>query len=204
MNADDRRLSDDWPRILREKGVIQEFGAGDPHVMYEGGKIHSDFSFNINALLADQPLLDSLLGALLEEWRMGNESADAVCSHTPYGGPLAETLGKIAGKPAYLYRSETSTWENGGPAANSSCIVVGDDVLTGGRLTRLVTAVRDKSARVLEPAIVLADLTSDWKRDFAVLSGVRHTIHKWSPEDCPLCRRGSSPMRRIDLMHYKR
>lgn len=158
----DKELSPEWVKILKEKGIIQKFQEEDPyHVIYEGGKIHSDVSFNINKILADQSLLNAVLEALFREWcKHYNELPDAICSHTPYGRPLAELLGALLKKPVYIYISETSLWEGGEPPFNSRCIIVGDDVLTGGRLTCLTKAIEEVSAAVMEPALVLADLST--------------------------------------------
>jgi hypothetical protein len=204
MDDGNKTLSADWEQSLRELGVIQEFSPPDPHVMYEGGKVHSDFSFNVNALIANQILMTAVLRALLQEWSKAGDLPDAVCSHTPYGGPLAEAMAKIAGTTAYTFRSESSTWERAGPPAGSKCLIMGDDVLTGGRLTALVNQVRSQSAIVLKPLIVLADLSSQWQPGLPVLRVIRRVIPLWTADDCPLCRSGSIPRRRVDLVGFQR
>lgn len=203
IHQGDCDLSSEWAKILQAKGIIQIFETGSPHhVMYEGGKLHSDVSFNINKLLADRRLLDAVTQALLREWSKRNHALpDAVCSHTPYGRPLAESLGTCLKKPVYIYVSETSLWEESrAPPPHSKCIIVGDDALSGGRLTRLATATGAVSAMVIEPALVLADLSHDWERSFSVLAAFKRKASLWSPDNCPLCRLGSIPRRRIDLM----
>ena len=139
--------------------------------------------------MGNEVLLDALLSALVQEW-MNDVSAipDVICSHIPYGKPLAEKIGKLISRPVYIYDDK------------AGCLVIGDDVLTGGRFTRLVGKIQEHEAKVLQPVIVLADLSSNWKRDFSLLYVLRKSINKWTLEECPLCHHGSTPRRRIDLI----
>jgi IMP dehydrogenase/GMP reductase len=79
-------------------------------------------------------------------------------------------------------------------------LVVADEVLTGGRMSRLIASLDAQRVQFGTHVVALADFGSPTLRlGRPVVSVVTEKIPLWTPSDCPMCAAGSCGKRRIEL-----
>jgi hypothetical protein len=194
-------LNESWLDRLREEKIVESYLDSVVHVAYEGGKLHSDTSFNINKLLLRDDLLIQFCASLKEKHGCATASGvDAVVSHAPYGAAIAETMANQMSCKSYVFEPDNGTWLAGKPQPGATSLVVSDDVISGGRLRKTRLELNQLGVNVRLPLMSLADLSRPGAVDLPLLTVVKLDATFWSPEDCPLCKRGSVAKRRIDLL----
>jgi hypothetical protein len=190
-----------WTDVLVAEKVLQRFSIAGPHVIYDGGELHSNVALNINRLLTKPARLESLCQDILDSLPEGlARSVDVVSTHCPYGGPVATVVAKLLGVCAHLFDPATGDWTPSPPPTGRRSLVVSEEILTASRMKRLLQELDRLSVPVMPVLGVLADFASpDLVLEQSVIACVREPIQLWSRSGCPLCAAGSPPRRRLDL-----
>ncbi len=204
MIAEASRITLDrsWRQQLAEAGIFQKFSVPGPHVVYEGGALHSDTALNVHRLFSAPETLNGMCSALLRALPPRcSDGVSLVVSHPPYGEPIAKKFADLLGCKAVIVPDDPSdspsTWSN---SIGERVLVVTDEVLTGGRMTRLISFLDSMGVASGTHVIALADFGAPSLRlGRSVVSAISEKIPLWSPSDCPMCAAGSCGKRRIEL-----
>jgi orotate phosphoribosyltransferase len=191
-----------WLNYLTDIKVVHVFDEAAPeHVATEGKELHSDTLININAILSSNALLRSLCTSLCEALSSSAlAKVEVVVSHEPNGRAIAHEFGSIINRPCGLFDPDSGKWSFSQPRQAQTCLLVLDDLISGGRLRKTQRAIEASGGLVLLPSLCLADLSGgDQNADYSILSAIALAAKFWSPEECPMCKRGSISRHRLDL-----
>lgn len=75
-------------------------------------------------------------------------------------------------------------------------LVVEDVVTTGDTTRKTIEALEEKGARVLPVIVALVNRSGMTNLDGRkIVAFIDHPMPMWEPEECPLCKQGSEPLR---------
>jgi hypothetical protein len=170
--------------------------------MYEGGAIHSDTALNVPRLFSQPALLKSMCEDLLSSLpQPAFRDIGLVVTHLPYGADIARCFSELISCSYVVFDGQALVDPT--PLitlGQKKCLVVTDDILTGGRMRALLSFLEAAQISTCESVIALADFASfNCLPTKQVVSCIREPIALWKAEECMLCAHGSIPRRRIDL-----
>jgi hypothetical protein len=200
--AEDAHLTLDrtWRSRLEGLNILQKFSASGPHVMYEGGAIHSNTALNVHRLFGDPSTLEALCRDLLNALPLATRrTIGLVVTHPPYGEPIARCFSHLL-SCGYVTADAANVVQPLSLERDKQCLIVADEILSGGRMTSLLHKLAELSVPCAESVIALADFSPQSLRlTRQVVSAIREPIPLWPQASCPLCSQGSCAKRRIEL-----
>jgi orotate phosphoribosyltransferase len=188
-------MSEDLLSSFRERGALLE-----GHFRLSSG-LHSARYLQCALVLQDPQLathLGAQLGALLRPL-LGGVTPGAVVAPALGGVVVAHEVARALGcRGLFTERQDGGmTLRRGFALAASEPVVVVEDVITTGKSTReVLAAVVERGARVLAVGS-LVDRSGGAELDLGVprRSLLTLEVPSFTPEDCPLCRAGSTPVK---------
>ncbi|HSP06024.1 MAG TPA: phosphoribosyltransferase family protein [Acidobacteriota bacterium] len=196
-------MATDWTDIFQKNGAIwiHDGKKTRPHALLTSG-LHSDGFVNCT-YITQQP-------ALLQRIVSGKDGLAPLIPATGVDWVIGSAFGAItfAQSVALQIGCRAGFTEKDGDgmklsrfevSADSSVLVVEDTISTGGSTLKTIEGI--KAAGVREAGIL------PWILSLVNRSGQSHlggreirsllqpSIHMWKPDDCPLCREGSQPVR---------
>jgi orotate phosphoribosyltransferase len=182
----------DFERMLREVGALKE-----GHFLLTSGR-HSDRYVEKFDLLRRPRATERACAELVEQvasWR-----PEVVAGPTTGGILLAfEVARQLGAEAAYAERSGRGSereFRRGSTFAPGARVLVVDDIVTtGGSVRETLDALARHDVEVVGVAVLLD--RSGGAVDFGVpaVALARLEIPSWDPTDCPLCARGSVPVK---------
>jgi len=170
-----------------------------PHAELTSGK-HSNGFFNGGVLTFAHPHVGTLMcGDLAEEVRgiRGIRHPDAIFGTEVGSIPIAHIIASVLMVP-WGYVTKSGEIDARFAFEEGATILVVDDVFTtGGTTSETIRILENHGAVVLPVLPVLCNRSLDTEhfegRRIAPL--IREPMQVWTPDECPLCKRGSEAIR---------
>ncbi|MCC6643322.1 orotate phosphoribosyltransferase [Candidatus Peregrinibacteria bacterium] len=182
--------------ILRECNALAQ-----GHFVYTSGR-HGDWYINKDAVYPHPDKLDPLtamLAAAIESLRLnvqtivspavGAITLGALVAHQLYqrGRQINAVYAEKDGDEFTLKRGYASFVRNG-----ARCVVVEDNLTTGGSVKKVIKTVRDNGGEVVAVAALCnrGGVTTEGLEVPHLISLLDIYLRDWTEQDCPLCREG--------------
>jgi len=179
---------------------------GEPHALLTSGN-HSDGYINLNAVLQFPNLCAALakdLTEALEEHGITTGNVDAVVSSSFAALTLGQAMARQL-KAMFVFtekKDKEQKWTGRFELPKGTRILQVEELITTLGTTRKVReAVLNSNSQVefikLDGKIVVAtvfyrpDDLARTEPDYQIIPLIQKEIHNWSPEECPLCKKGS-------------
>ena len=217
------RNSDGWYKKYQSKGALWVYdgATGRPHALLTSGN-HSDGFFNSELVLEDPSLLDEATADLVELLRQDGLSPNEVGRVV---GPAMGAITLAHDIARHIARQQTSCnvcfsaftekdveGEEKIMVFRKSSIRRGErvllteDVLTTGGSVELTSRAANKAGCTMLPFVAVlvnrSGLTEVDGRKIIAL--IERPISTWKPEDCPLCKQGSQPLRPKETRNWRK
>ncbi len=211
------RDEDGWMDVYREKDAFWLHNGNPkfPHAILTSGK-HSNGFFNSRLVIPYDELMGEAASDLVEKMKIQiepmltidmvvgpqtgatklsrlicGEVAKYTRSHCFWSSPAK---GEIDGRKAMIFESEEKELFSG-----RSVLLCEDVLSTGGSIDLTVEAVLNAECIVLPCVLVLVNRSGlkelNGKKIVALID---REMTMWEPDDCPLCKQGSSAVRAKD------
>ncbi|MES2225614.1 MAG: hypothetical protein V4480_02280 [Patescibacteria group bacterium] len=201
------RTAQGWIDAYRSRDAfwIHDGNPRRPHALLTSGK-HSNGFFYSKPIIADRGLLSEAASDLIELLdQRGGDLGLVDCVVGPQTGAtlLAELLGRELGcswaSPAKAGEGDDRSMifsRNEIAQLPGNSVLPCEDVLTtGGSVMLAANAVNDAGGIVLPFILVLVNRSGLTEVDGKqIVSLIDRHMPIWEPDDCPLCRAGSSPI----------
>lgn len=185
-----------WLSEFARIGAVWRHVAGGPHAAYELEACHSDFYFNTDIVAAHAPVLNFALRELIARNQLPSMNASVFTFHSRLRASLVMSgaLAALLNAPVHSLDLETGLFTSE-PRPNARGILFADDVYTGGSLralSRRLSSLALKADRIL----TLANFSEQTQIDGVPIQALfKLQARRWTPDQCPLCRSGSKPLR---------
>lgn len=196
-------MGTDWTDIFQKNGAIwiHDGKKSRPHALLTSG-LHSDGFVNCTYITQQPVLLQSIVAG-----------EDGLAPMIPVSGidwVIGSAFGAITLAHAVALRigcrAGFTEKDDGGMklsrfevAPGSRVLIVEDTISTGGSTLKTIDGVKAagvSDSQILPWILCLVNRSGeDRLGGREIRSLLRPTIHMWKPEDCPLCREGSQPVR---------
>lgn len=196
-------MGTDWTGIFQQNGAIwiHDGLKSRPHALLTSG-LHSDGFVNCTYVTQQPALLQRMIS-----------SEDGLAPQIPAAGidwVIGSAFGAItfAHAVAFHLGCRAGFTEKDGDgmklsrfdvAPGSRVLVVEDTISTGGSTLKTIEGIRAAGvpdANILPWIVCLVNRSGqDRLGGREIRSLLRPVIHMWKPEECPLCREGSQPVR---------
>lgn len=206
------RNTDGWISQYQEKGALW-FHDGNPkrpHALLTSGK-HSDGFFNSELVMEDSLLLDEACSDLVELLRQNGvdiNNVDRVVGPAMGAITLAHDISRHIGRERsrLCLRAYTEKEMAGDrkimvfkktSICSGECILPVEDVLTtGGSVGLTATTVTEADGIVLPFVGVLVNRSGLTEADDKkIVALIDRPMPMWTPNECPLCKKGSEAIR---------
>jgi len=207
-----------WIRAYTDRGALWIHGgnAAEPHALLTSGN-HSDGFFNSRLVTDDNELLREAVCDLFENFRLdGGPLAKVKAVVGPQVG--ATKLASFLSQRFAAHSGDTSICaaspakgERGGEKvmifddqdlkkiAGKSVLLCEDVLTTGGSVELAGEAVLEAGGSVLPFVAALVNRSGKTQLGgLQVVALINQCMSNWSPEECPLCKKGSRPLRPKD------
>ncbi len=178
-----------------------------PHLVLPSG-LHSDGFFDVEGIKNnDSQLALASIGLLTKlSGHIDLCEAGGVVGHQHLAEPLSNDITRRTHGSESLWVSpigesdEMSFCEEDAKSLLRRTVIICDFVASAGRIKSMADAVLRAGGLVLPYALVLLN-PMGYARiddDMLVISLVNQQMNRWEPQDCPLCKMGSSAVSTID------
>jgi len=196
-------VSTDWNKIFQEQGAIwiHDGKPTRPHALLTSG-LHSDGFVNCTFVTQQPALLQRIL-----------TQADGLAAKLP-GEKVDWVVGSAMGAITLAYavalklNARAGFTEKDGEgmklsrfeiAPNEKVLVVEDTISTGGSTLKTIEGIQKggvPEGNILPYIVCLVNRSGSESLNGRQLRALLTlNIHTWKPDDCPLCRKGSGPVR---------
>jgi orotate phosphoribosyltransferase len=210
--------ADEWIDQYVKKGAywFHDDNFDRPHALLSSG-MHSNGFFNSKPIIADDALLRAAAHDIVdrfEAWfgysldlvgrvvgpatgatRLAEFVADEVGARRgkacPWSSPV-KSVDEVTGEKVMIFDSEESA-----PRSGEKILLVEDVITTGGSTNLTAEAVKRHGATPFMCVGVIVN-RSKLDKDLGertILANVHKEMSMWEPKDCPLCKKGSEPIR---------
>jgi hypothetical protein len=187
----------DWLHRFRQEGAIWEYREGRPHASYEMDAKHAGFYMNTDIIVSQPRLVNDICegftAACVEKKVKPNwviSYAANICSGLILATKMAEKLDASFG---YVDLNRSLCCFD--PANGQSILIVTNDIHSGGSLGRTIKLIEQRGGKILPIVLTLANFHRHPQcHDLEIISLFAHDVAAWTPEECPLCKRGSPPL----------
>ncbi|MFA6314901.1 MAG: phosphoribosyltransferase family protein [Candidatus Paceibacterota bacterium] len=215
------RSTEDWISQYQEKGAfwLHDGNPKRPHALLTRGK-HSSGFFDSELVMEDSILLDeatSDLVLLLQKRDINLNNVDRVLGPSMGAITLAHDISRHIGHNCFnhVLRAYAEKETNGNSKTmvfkrtvirTGEHVLVVDDVLTTGDSVGLtVTAVINAGGIVMPFIAVLVNRSGLKEVDGRkIIALIDHSMPKWMPVECPLCKEGSEAIRPKEMENWAR
>lgn len=191
----------DWLKVFQEQGAIwiHDGNPQRPHALLTSG-LHSDGFVNCTYVTQQPVLLQQIIDEGLAQklpagkvdWVIGSAFGAITLAHS-----IALRLGARAGFTEK--DADSMKLSRFGVDPESKVLVVEDTISTGGSTLKTIDGIRRSGVspeNILPMVVCLVNRSGNDLLDARELrSLLRLNIHAWKPEECPLCKQGSQPVR---------
>jgi hypothetical protein len=183
----------DWETLFAEQGIIWKYPGQGPHAAYSLWNKHSDFYFNSDYIICNPPLLKETTLALFNAVRIKlTTKPNWVVTYPPFGLNIGFCLADLFQCKFAYVKSLDQPELNFDVRSNDSVLFCADDLHTGGSFRKVLTAVADAGAKIIQPLAVVANFSGTSVFDgYEVAALIQKNIHIWDADTCPLCAAGS-------------
>jgi orotate phosphoribosyltransferase len=209
---------------LKDALWIHDGDVKRPHALLTSGK-HSNGFFNSRLIIPDEVLLRDAVSDLLEQFTLLGEDVSKIkCVVGPQTG--ATKLAELISIQISKYTKYECSWASpskGGSGGNklmvfadkdldilhSKSVLLCEDVITtGGSIDLATKAIVNAGGIVVPFVLVLVNRSGVTEvNGRKIVSLINRAMPIWTPEECPLCKIGSEPVRPKDkwsqLTHIK-
>jgi len=180
---------------------LHDGSANAPHALLTSG-LHSDGYVNCTQIMQRPALVRGILTShdgMRPILPAGDEKPDWVVGSAMGAITFAFAAAEQMGAKAGFTEKDDGTMKLGRFVleGGAKVLVVEDVISTGGSTLKTIEALRGcEGIRLLPYVICLVNRSGrDRLNEFQIRALLTPTIHTWKPEECPLCRKGSTAVR---------
>jgi orotate phosphoribosyltransferase len=200
----------DWLKTLEEIGALWKYEPvrGGPHAVWTTG-VHSNGYINMVRLSERPDLLESMCAELIlkaqdegllhegnmPSWVIGPALGSVVIAY--------ECARQLHAKAGFTEKVDMGAQLRRFFIKKGEMVLAVDDTMsTGSSVTKTIACLKDKGLSVLPFVLIIANYSG--KSELAVgndthriisLIEFEFNVHRWKPEECPLCKGGSEALR---------
>ena len=184
----------DWEALLAQ--VMWHYPGHGPHAAYSLWDKHSDFYFNSDSLVCNPSLLKETTKALFQTVRGKlTEKPDWVITYPPFGLNIGFCLADLLQCKFGYIKSLQEPELNFNIRPNDSVLFCADDLHTGSSFRKVLAAVQNVGATIIQPLAVVANFSGTSRFEgYDVEALFCKNINIWNAAECPLCAVGSEPL----------
>lgn len=210
------RDTEGWIEEYKKRGALwfHDGNSKRPHALLTSGK-HSNGFFNSRIVISDEPLLREAASDLVEMYgRVDGFLEDVRLVVGPQTGAtkLAEFISDDGKKYLWLSNWVSPAKSGGGQdkrmvfdnyerfILRDTNVLLCEDVITTGESVELTAKAVIEAGGIIFPFVLALVNRSGLKEvdGRKIIALVDHPMPIWKPDECPLCKEGSKPLRPKD------
>jgi orotate phosphoribosyltransferase len=185
-----------WYQKLLDQQVIWEYPGDGPHAIYTINNRHSDFYINSDYLACKPWLTREVSQGLFD--KLNSEKfiePDWVLTYSPFGLHIGFCLAELYRCKFGFIKSLEEPDLYFDVKENENILLCADDVNSGNSMRKVILAVKNKGAKIIDKLAVVGNYSGNTKLDdIQIISLMEEDINVWPPEDCSLCKQGSQAL----------